>query len=271
MKKVLFPLFSFIIVLGLVLVPAGKVSAALGDDPVVTPVSGDMEFTTEVVTVPYLPGTLLLPSQMYGPVGFPIGEAQFYENGIRVTGMEFGKAEVCFTVANTFLNKGWEGAVGVWNGTEWVTLATTFTTQEELPYTMACAPISGDGTYAFIMGVADPGLLYKCNVDTSEWSLGTDTDGEGKYFYAYLPNLGYGTPATLTFISADPDSDYFGFDGTDDAYVGNYLSGAADFFDSNFSTEGEVLVTLRVTAAGCSRDLQIGVGEEVEVELPTLD
>lgn len=272
MKRVLFALFSFILVLGLVLVPAGKVNAALGDDPVVTPVSGDLEFTTGVVTVPNLPGTLLLPSQMYGPVGFPIGEAQFYENGIRVTGMEFGKAVACFTIANTFLQKGWKGAVGVWNGTNWVTLSTTLTTGEELPYTMACAPISGDGTYAFIMGVADPALLVTA-CDTSGWGLGTAPGKGGDYFYAYLPNLGYGTPATLTFISADPESNYNGFDDTADAYVGSEYPGYADFYSADFTTEGEVLVTLRVTAGGCSKDLQIEVSSEEpddEVNIPTI-
>ena len=61
----------------------------------------------------------------------------------------------------------------------------------------------------------------------------------------------------LTFVSAVPGENYYGFDGVDNALVGNFISTDADFYDSNFSTEGPVLVTVRVTAGGCSATLQL--------------
>jgi len=268
MKKTALSIFSFFLVLGLLLAPVGNVNAAIGDDPVVSPVSGDSVFTTEVVPVPALPGTSLLASQMFVPVGFPLGEAQFEGNGIRVSGLESGKATACFTIPNSVLDQGWSGKVGVWNGTKWVLLGTSFSTADESPYSIACAPVSGDGTYVFIKWVAHVELLPKCEAVTSEWSLNTDSGEGGNYFFAHLHNQVDGTEATLTFISADPSSDYYGFDGTDTVLVGNYLEGDADFYGSTFSTEGPVLVTLKVTAGGCSRVLQITVNPEIVIELP---
>ena len=51
---------------------------------------------------------------------------------MRVTGMESGKATVCFSLSTIAVNQGWGGKVGVWNGTKWVQLPTTFATPEEL-------------------------------------------------------------------------------------------------------------------------------------------
>ena len=47
----------FLLVLTLLLRSFGIAKAEVGDDPVVTPISGDMEFTTEVVPIASLPGT----------------------------------------------------------------------------------------------------------------------------------------------------------------------------------------------------------------------
>ena len=128
MKKSAFLLFSIMLVLGLLVLPAGTARAAVGDDPLVTPVSGDMIFTTEIVPIASLPGTIVLASQMLAPVGFPEGEAQFEGAGVRVTGMDYGKATVCFTLSTIAVNQGWGGKAGVWNGTKWVLLPTTITT-----------------------------------------------------------------------------------------------------------------------------------------------
>ena len=51
MKKIVLPFFSFLLVLTLLLGSFGSAKAEIGDDPVVTPVSGDMDFTTEVVPI----------------------------------------------------------------------------------------------------------------------------------------------------------------------------------------------------------------------------
>ena len=85
MKKVLIPFFSCLLVFTLLLGSFGSAKAEIGDDPVVTPISGDMEFTTEVVPIASLPGTTEL-DQMLVPVGFPEGEAQFEGAGVLVKG-----------------------------------------------------------------------------------------------------------------------------------------------------------------------------------------
>ena len=246
--------FLFVFVLSLLFASFGAAKAAIGDDPVVTPVSGDMEFTTEVVPIASLPGTIELADLMLAPAGFPEGEAQFEGAGVMISGMDSGKATACFAVSGT--QWGWGGKVGVWDGTKWVLLPTTITKAEEALNSLACASVAGNGTYAFIKYVTDPSLLYICSTG---WSLGTDTDGEGPYFYVSMDNLPDGTPATLTFINADPIGNYYGFDGEDYALVGNLYPTDADFFDSNFATDGTVLVTLRVSAGGCSAILQINV------------
>ena len=149
MKKVFRLSFLFVFVLGLLFTSFNAAKAEIGDDPVVTPVSGDMEFTTEVVPVASLPGTTMLESQMLVPVGFPLGEAQFEGAGVRVTGMDYGKATACFAVSG--MQYGWGGKVGVWDGVKWVLLPTTITKDEEVQNSVACATVAGNGTYAFIV------------------------------------------------------------------------------------------------------------------------
>jgi hypothetical protein len=225
-------------------------------EPVVTPVSGDIEFTTEFIPIAQFPGTTEF-NQMLVPVGFPAGETQYQGDGVIVSGMDSGQATACFTITGT--EYGWGGKVGLWDGTKWVKLTTTITPIEESNKSQACATITGNGTYAFIRYVVDTSLLpvnTYCSELTSGWTIYTYFDAQGTYFYISIDNLPDGTPATLTFISASPAPNYFGFIGTTNASVGNYAGGDADFFDSNFSTSGPVLVTLRVSAGGCTVDLQ---------------
>jgi hypothetical protein len=193
MKKSAFLLFSIMLVLGLLVLPAGTARAAVGDNPVVTPVSGDMVFTTEIVPIAQLPGTVVLASQMLAPVGFPEGEAQFEGAGVRVTGMDNGKATACFTLPTIAVNQGWGGKVGVWNGTKWVLLPTAITTgTDEAANTTACAPISSSGIYAFIKWVVDPSLL----------------PGKGDCDFEIIPafyHFGGGGPENFSFQFYEPD------------------------------------------------------------------
>ena len=254
MKKIVLPFFSCLLVLTLLLGSFGSAKAEIGDDPVVTPVSGDMEFTTEVVPIASLPGTIELEDLMLAPAGFPEGEAQFEGAGVLVTRFDAGKATACFTISGT--QWGWGGKVGMWDGTKWVKLATTITPIEESNNSLACAPITGSGTYAFIRYVVDASLLpvsSPCPIDTSHWGVGIWNIGDGPYFFAdFYGTLPDGTPATITFISADPSQYYSGFMGTSHAEVGNEYPGAADFYDSHYATNGQVLVTIEITAGGCS-------------------
>lgn len=264
MKKTSLPIVSLVLVLALLLSTTGSAIAAPGDDPVVTPVSGDTEFTTEVVPVPALPGSVVLANQMFVPVGFPEGEAQFDGAGVKVLGLDTGKAVACFSLSALELKQGWGGKVGVWDGANWVLLPTDFVANAESPTTLACASVTGNGTYAFIKYISDASLIPFCPVDTSAWELGIDYDEGDFYFYAHLHNLPDGTPATLTFVSADPSENYSGFTGVDTAAVGNFVPGDADFYNSIFSLDGPVTLTLKVSAAGCSKTLQRVFSEPVD-------
>ncbi|NMC35141.1 MAG: hypothetical protein GYA36_22180 [Veillonellaceae bacterium] len=159
MKKYIFSVFSFLLVITLLLGSFGIARAAADDDPVVTPISGDNEFATEVIAIASLPGTYELATQMLAPVGFPAGETQFGGNGVRVSGLSTGKASACFTLSTAAIDQGWGGKVGVWNGTKWVLLPTTITALNESPNSLACATITGDGTYAFIKYIVAPDKL----------------------------------------------------------------------------------------------------------------
>ncbi len=159
MKKFVLPLFSCLLVLSLLLGSFTTAKAAPGDDPVVTPVSGDTDFTTEVVAIASLPGVVELEDGMLAPLGFPAGEAQFGGNGIVVKGFDSGKATACFSLSAVAVNEGWGGKVAVWDGAKWVRLATSITTSDETNTAIACATITGSGTYAFIKYVTEPDKL----------------------------------------------------------------------------------------------------------------
>lgn len=160
MKRIAPAIFSVLIVITLLLGSLSTARAAAGDDPFVTPVSGDKDFTTEIVPIVNLPGITQIARQMIVPVGFPEGEAQFGGNGIRVIGMDSGKATVCFSLDTIAVQQGWGGFVGVWNGTKWVKFATSITTtSDEAATTTGCATITGNGTYAFIKYVTEPAKL----------------------------------------------------------------------------------------------------------------
>jgi hypothetical protein len=183
MKKTMIPLFSLVLVFSLLFSVTGSAAATPPPppipttpslpDPVVTPVSGDMEFTTEFIPIAQFPGTTEF-NQMLVPVGFPAGEAQYQGDGVIVTGMDSGKATACFYITGT--EYGWGGKVGMWDGTKWVKLATTITPLEESSKSLACAPITGSGTYVFIRYVVDASLIPvvskpQCMLPANNWFI----------------------------------------------------------------------------------------------------
>ena len=214
MKKSILPFFSCLLVLTLLLGSFGIAKAEVGDDPVVTPISGDMAFSTEVVPIASLPG-LAEYDQMLVPVGFPEGEAQFEGAGVRVSGMESGKATACFTLSTIAVNQGWGGKVGVWNGTKWVLLPTTISTgTDEAANTTACAPITGNGTYAFIKWVVAPDKLptaKECEFDVEIYPTGyTTVFGDG-YRQGWMTGAMFfsdsdltGLPVSVRLLSSVP-------------------------------------------------------------------
>ena len=139
---------------------------------------------------------------------------------------------------------------------EWLQVGastTTITKGEEALNSLACANVSGNGTYAFIKYVVDPSLLAKCNYDTSA--------GGGEVCLAMATisthafnSLPAGTVVTYTVIV--PDFNLFV------APTGSTLAyGPPGFIYADFSDnplvweEPWTQVTLRISALGCSKDI----------------
>jgi len=280
MKKILVPLFSLLLVITLLLGSFGSAKAEVGDDPVVTPVSGDMEFTTEVVPIASLPGTIELADLMLAPVGFPEGEAQFEGAGVRVTGMESGKATACFTLSTIAVNQGWGGKVGVWNGSKWVLLPTSIVTgTDEAASTTACAPIAGNGTYAFIKWVTTPEKLPTIGVctDNPQVLMLLMFPGEGPYFellaaiLQHTPVPAVGSNVFFQVIGSDPAGIVISGGSGYGVVLGiapeeNFFAvGAPGFFDNpqvplqiEFNPDAPYFeyVTVRITFPDCYFDYQ---------------
>mgnify|MGYP001765498818 CR=1 FL=1 len=218
MKRTLAPIFSFLLVMALVLGSFGTAKAAPGDPPVVTPLSGDADFVTEIVPIAALPGATELASQMLAPVGFPAGEAQFGGNGIRVTGLSKGSATACFSLNAVAVQQGWGGKVGLWNGSKWMLLPTTITTPAESSTSFACATITGNGTYTFIQYVTEPDKLPtmgECDFDVDMVLTGYVTIwGEG-FMQGWVTGAMFssekvltGLPVSVHLLRTDPDGHF---------------------------------------------------------------
>lgn len=274
MKKFVLPFFSLLLVLSLALSSFSSVTAAGGGNPWVTPVSGDMEFTSTIVPIASLPGVIELPSQMLAPAGFPAGETQFGGNGVRVTDFDAGKATACFSLSAQEVKKGWGGKVGMWDGTKWVLLPTTIApVAEEASSTSACAGITGNGTYAFIKYIADAALLPKglpaCGVMTAAFPFFYDfgdyegsMDGGIVFHDSLIPT---GTPISFQLLNVIP-SGFFtsGQSGSGIVFASGEFEGlfaALVLFDPAVIFEYDYFdnlesFTLRVFLPGCYTDFQ---------------
>jgi hypothetical protein len=175
-----------------------------------------MEFTTELLPIAQFPGTTEF-NQMLVPVGFPAGEAQYEGQGVIVSGMDSGKATVCFYITGT--QYGWGGKVGLWNGTKWVKLATTITPLEESSKSLACATITSSGMYAFIRYVVDASLLPVkgvCGYDIyNAWGTADEATEEGGWQKGYINYFEInsntdltGKTVTVTLLRSDPAGGY---------------------------------------------------------------
>jgi len=262
--------FSLLLVLALLFSISGSAKAAVGDDPTVVPVSGDKDFTTEVIPIAQFPGTTEF-NQMLVPVGFPAGEAQYEGSGVVITGMENGQATACFAISGT--QWGWGGKVGSWDGKKWVLLPTTIAaTADETATTYACTTITGNGTYVFIKYVVDPSLLpqmQECPFSfyisffriTAVWTpsgTGYTDSVTGMEFYSSEDISGQ--PVTVQYLHSVPATDSGGvaaFSWAGTASGTAYLV-SAPFYDIDVSPSIDYFRTYeshteyyRVTIGGC--------------------
>jgi hypothetical protein len=230
---------SLFIACALLMITIGSVSANSGPKPVVTPLSGDQDFTVTYLNINQMPGSVLNSDGTPLPTGFASGEKQFEGWGAVVSGFRYGSASACFPISG--ISKGWGGQVGQWNGSKWVLLATTITTPAESEISYACATIYGDGTYALLSWIADASLLTNattsstCDFDISNLgNIMTDMTWEGDFFNASLIGIEFnstgdlaGLPAAVSLLSASPTESY-GVTGTGSGTIsssgeGSYL------------------------------------------------
>lgn len=132
-------------------------------DPVQKPAWGEpipvsngkgITFTSNVLSVWQLPGTITLASGMIVPAGFPNNEEQFGGKGIKVSGIPEGKSiQICFDFPT--YNNSWKGKIYEWDGSKWVAVTTSVLTPAERD-PMACTYSAGNGVFALIMGYYGP-------------------------------------------------------------------------------------------------------------------
>ncbi len=258
--------FSLIIVLCLLVLSFGTVSASPGPKPAVTPVSGDQVFTVTYLPISQLPGATGGGEGRFLPAGYESGEKQFEGMGITVSGFTYGSATACFPIKG--ITKGWGGQVARWDGSRWNLFETKISTPAESAYSYACTTIFGDGTYALLSWIADASLLGKGS-DTSTCSfkitdLGnimSDMEWDDDYLTALLIGVEFdstgdlaGLPVTVTFLSANPAGSY-GVTGTGSGTIEGSDGGYAVWFDSGLPmfimTDTNSSYTYRIDFGDC--------------------
>jgi hypothetical protein len=158
MKKIVLALLSITLVMSFLLAPAGIAQAVDWADPVVTPLSGSSDFTTKLIDPIALQfGIAKTARGLTVPAGFPLGDKQFGGKAVIIKGLESGKASLCFSFPS--YRYGWTGGIYQWNGSAWVVIPSTITEGIEGSPASVCTTITGDGTYALIIGFTQPAAM----------------------------------------------------------------------------------------------------------------
>lgn len=168
MKRNANKLVSIFIALSLLLVTFFSVSATGTEkkiisytltlpDPTTTLVTGGAKLSVGLLPILDLPGVEFLSSGTPSPKGFPEGINQFEGQGVKLSGLTYGTAKVCFPI--TSIGQGWGGKVAYWTGAKWQLLDTTITSASEQPYSWACADVTQNGTFSLIVWVVDASKL----------------------------------------------------------------------------------------------------------------
>jgi hypothetical protein len=203
MKKRFEISFSIILSLCLLFALVGTASAKSvvnsEVNPTVTPITGITNFTVTLLPILDLPGQTTTTNGLVVPSGFPAGEKQFEGKGVEINGLTYGTAKVCFPI--TAISQGWGGQVGSWDGTKWNLLDTTLTTPDESAYSLACATISSNGTYALLAWVVDASKLpsSKPDCDFKIYSFGfLEPDDWHKIYEGTVKTVIIGSMTDLT-------------------------------------------------------------------------
>jgi hypothetical protein len=262
--RFIFSLFVVIAIAGSIAVPVQAFKAPNNGvgDPIVTGITGDMDFNAAIVEPTKMPGTESY-KQMTVPAGSS-GALQFHGKGLLISGVSLGTEQACFSF--DIGNSGWDGSVYQWNGIKWAKLATSFTDNGE-GKTSACATIYGDGYYALLIGLTGKPAVKAGSGEPEGYSCASITS----VVLTFDSNSG-GTSYYDVTINADfPDGAYISYD-----YWGFHFAGEVNFegmfpHDGNTNNDGSFTsgtVTFDKRAGfidatfggGDTMDLSIGVG-----------
>jgi hypothetical protein len=246
MKKFVPVFIAFAMVFGLLFAGYTPALAAKWDDPVVTPLTGDTEFTVTLLD-PSKVGSYKGDSGLTIPEGYLDGEEQFGGKLLGLADVGYGTQKLCFAFpAYPF---GWRGFIAKWDGAKWVKLETSVTAGKESAPDMACTTIYGNGTYGLIIGYSEadaPGA--PCLLDMTGWNL--QYDGGVHRFYVDMSFVAGGTFVTYRVIGISPAGS-IELDGAGRGTVGNYLPGDVDFYSSTPTFHSPGTITFEIRSGGC--------------------
>jgi hypothetical protein len=263
-------LFSILVVVCLLLGSINPVHAApVADNPVVTPVTEGSSFTTTIISLEALPGTLKNEAGGVYPVSVPDGSMQFSGDGIKVSSL-VGTAKVCFATKSP--SSGWSGTVYQYLGNDWVALDSTTSENSEGLDAQACATIYRDGVFALVLGYTKPDnkVMGECTDIEIIYPYFTEDEVLPRLYIlggvAY-PGLPIGTKVTYSLINITPAGSLSGSlkasgevinnvfnpgDPTEFYSVVSFPEGTyVDYQDGLFS---DIRFTVRFYTPGCYKD-----------------
>lgn len=215
MKRLIVFLMASVMVFSFVLASFSTAEASSGwTNPTVTPLSGDIDFTTKILAPSNAPGTILAANGLIYPIGIDEGDRQFGGEILSVSGMDFGAATACFSFPT--YSYGWRGSVSKWDGTKWIELVTNVNDGKE-GTPSACATIYTNGTYGLLIGFDQalaPVKSESCAQDLRYTSMSwDDSPGDGYLYSIGLVFTGsnqptVGDPFTWAISNQTPSSDY---------------------------------------------------------------
>ena len=159
MKKSIYLVLALALTFGLASIGFTQVQASALADPYALPTVPGAALTSTVVAVPDLPGTVVLDSGKYSPLGFKAGDVQFGGSGLKVSGLS-GRSTASVYFAFPDYRYHWVGTISQWNGSKWVPLATTFLKDADGNVNWASASGAGNGIYALIIWYTGPAESY---------------------------------------------------------------------------------------------------------------
>jgi hypothetical protein len=155
MKKITRISIASLLVVCVLVVSVSSVFASSSNtsyDPVAT-ANGSATFSSVVLDISALPGTVTSDSDKVLPAGFTEGFAQFNGSGIVISGLASTKDTVNISFEFPTYRYGWRGSIYQWDGSTWVKVPTTIVlATDSNPMYYAVASKVGNGTYALIVG-----------------------------------------------------------------------------------------------------------------------